>query len=613
MNKLRSASRGQALLLVTLSLFAMCGLLGLAVDLGWSYFVKKSAQNAADSAALAAAYAAVSSVGETAPFPSTYSHSLSPCPQAGTPELSTGCSYASQKTLGSLEGPGFSPGGDGGRQNVTMESGANSSPTDCTLPVPTAPCVTADYWVTVRTVEVLPQLFSAVLGNTTGVSSARATAAAVQTIVNGSLITLNRRFDTGPNGTAGVDIAVPPIVAPNGVVVASDLSGTIPSGLAGPVIARNPVVSPGLPDGPLFLDPLRGYGQPPLPTPKAGAHQCVLADSGPECVYAVGSGALSGTICYVQGRSAVNTLSQGGGNTVLPSGTYFPAQLPGQQCNGTVLPAKGGLTIGPGANVTFFANGAFGSFLFLGGLTVYGQMKMDPGEYIAVGGQSLQVSGSNASVASTGNGGAGEIIILTGSSSAFTSNSDNSAVTGNVNGDLYPGLINLINGPANTNLALVTMAQQGWLAFGPANVQTGLGNGTSAAPSGLNPSALGALGAPFPANLQPFGGVVLWQDQANSTVQYAPGGNLVLCGTGPDNACPKVPTTQTAPQLSLPGAALGLTGTIYQPRGAWIIVGAGAPLGGSLQIITGAVAGGGINISSPPAIPLRRRVVALIE
>jgi Flp pilus assembly protein TadG len=59
MMKLRSGERGQALLLVTLSLFAMCGLLGLAVDLGWSYFIQKSAQNAADSAALSAAYQAL--------------------------------------------------------------------------------------------------------------------------------------------------------------------------------------------------------------------------------------------------------------------------------------------------------------------------------------------------------------------------------------------------------------------------------------------------------------------------------------------------------------------------------------------------------------------------
>jgi hypothetical protein len=44
--------------MVTLALFMMAGIMGLAVDLGWSYFTKKSAQTAADAAALAAAEAA---------------------------------------------------------------------------------------------------------------------------------------------------------------------------------------------------------------------------------------------------------------------------------------------------------------------------------------------------------------------------------------------------------------------------------------------------------------------------------------------------------------------------------------------------------------------------
>lgn len=39
----RSRKRGQILVLMTFALFVMCGMLGLAVDVGWSYFVKKSA------------------------------------------------------------------------------------------------------------------------------------------------------------------------------------------------------------------------------------------------------------------------------------------------------------------------------------------------------------------------------------------------------------------------------------------------------------------------------------------------------------------------------------------------------------------------------------------
>ena len=145
-----------------------------------------------------------------------------------------------------------------------------------------------------------------------------------------------------------------------------------------------------------------------------------------------------------------------------------------------------------------------------------------------------------------------------------------------MNGDLYPGLMALINGPSNANLSLVALAQSGALAFGPANIQVGLGNVPSADPR-PEPDYPELTHRPYPANLQPFGGIVLWQDQANSTLQYAADGNVALCGGGINNpACPpKYPATpNSAPQLSLPGAALGLTGTIYQPRGAWISVGA---------------------------------------
>ena len=54
MNRRKQASGGQAIVMVTLALVSMCGMMGLAVDLGWSFFVQKTAQAAADGAALAA-------------------------------------------------------------------------------------------------------------------------------------------------------------------------------------------------------------------------------------------------------------------------------------------------------------------------------------------------------------------------------------------------------------------------------------------------------------------------------------------------------------------------------------------------------------------------------
>ena len=120
MMRLRGGQRGQALLLVTLSLFAMCGLLGLAIDLGWSYFIQKSAQNAADSAALSAAHQALcgpgsssscgspSAPGETVPITcgNVNCQPATACAPGNSNNLSSGCFFAQQN--------GFTPGGNGG-------------------------------------------------------------------------------------------------------------------------------------------------------------------------------------------------------------------------------------------------------------------------------------------------------------------------------------------------------------------------------------------------------------------------------------------------------------------------------------------------------------------
>src|SRR5437016_9350443 len=54
MSRRKIASSGQAIVMVTLALFAMAGLMGLAVDLGWSFYLQKQAQASADAAALSA-------------------------------------------------------------------------------------------------------------------------------------------------------------------------------------------------------------------------------------------------------------------------------------------------------------------------------------------------------------------------------------------------------------------------------------------------------------------------------------------------------------------------------------------------------------------------------
>ena len=93
--------RGQALLTVTLSLVLICGMLGLVVDLGWGFFVKKSAQAATDAAALAAARKAYSIIGQQGNY--TCGPNLdcqltaTACSDIGnTSNLHNGCQYAQQ-------------------------------------------------------------------------------------------------------------------------------------------------------------------------------------------------------------------------------------------------------------------------------------------------------------------------------------------------------------------------------------------------------------------------------------------------------------------------------------------------------------------------------------
>ena len=173
-----SKRRGQVLLLVTLAIVPVAGIVGLVTDIGYMQFVQRSAQKAADAAVLAAISnynrSQTGSVftcgsGSTAPTwvcnnPTPYS-----CPgglTAAANPVQDACLYAQQN--------GFDPVADS-RQGVFITSDVNPT---TTKPIPTAPGVNnGTWWVTARAVQKVPNLFSAVLGNTSGLVAARATAA----------------------------------------------------------------------------------------------------------------------------------------------------------------------------------------------------------------------------------------------------------------------------------------------------------------------------------------------------------------------------------------------------------------------------------------------------
>lgn len=601
--------RGQALLMVTLALFAMFGLIGLAVDLGWAFFTKKAARAAADAAALAAAEQAIADMPTpTGPFAScpTAVTCTGPTPvpcTSATRNLVNGCLYAQQN--------GFTVGGNRGHQNVTIASDIGSplipfTPGDTTnfysLP-------TAYYWVTVRVSESIPQLFSAILGNPLATSSARATAVVINQDVTGSLILLNRAKDCvylGNKISCGLDFnnsGKGTVLAPGGILLASSRNGTSlpgdPSGgpwWAGDISGgqgQTYVTAPftnirgegtvndpkghwtappgnGLLDGPAYEDPMTGKGQPPL-----------VVSAQPD--RPVPGGVIVG------GTQAAPT--------VLMEGNYYATGTVGcgKDCTETVATGAP-VQLGPG--YFEFQNSGFGDYFFWGGLVTDPSsgvtVTFAPGRYVFVG---VTGGGSNP-VFSIGNsttikdkyprgpnGDAGEILIFAGPN--------------------YPGL------EKQLGVGLVSTIKDR-LGFGTSGIKTGNNPASSVTLHGLN-----ASGSNIPEDLKTFAPVVMWQDQQNSTVKYTPDGKIdISCGGDIDNPCAKLPQNSPSPNMYLlANADSYFWGTVYQPRGSWLTLGGDNLYTGSVQLISGAIDFQGKSTISMGSLnrPLQRLVVALVE
>jgi Flp pilus assembly protein TadG len=240
------------------------GIMGLAVDLGWSYYRKQVAQTAADSAALAAAVVAENSSGTNVITCGSYNvlcQATTACPSiSGTPSnnVQNGCLYAKAN--------GFT---NGGNQTVTMYSTASGLTPDATK-------FSILYQVTATVSETNPQLFSAVAGNRFGQVTAQATAEVVQLPLPYCIYALNRTasqsvFVTGSNSS---------IVAPDCGIADNSSSSTalVVSGNAqirtgfikivgGYQIQGQSVLSPTPLTGVgAITDPLINLAAPPAPT-----------------------------------------------------------------------------------------------------------------------------------------------------------------------------------------------------------------------------------------------------------------------------------------------------------------------------------------------------------
>lgn len=626
--------RGQALVMVTLVLIGMCGLIGLAVDLGWAYFTKKSAQAAADSAAMAAAEAALNNLPAVGPYNCTQATCTTgpvSCDSvaAGT-NLEVGCRYAAMN--------GFSAKGRDGRQNVMIEAGTTSPP-------PTAPGVQTHYWVTVRTYEAIPQLFSSILGNTTGAASARATAAIANSTGIGSLILLNRQDDCipmegGSQLSCGVDLLVNAnnnqgmyaLQADGGILMASTNYGAGKNGRyagenqgGGTVnapftyIRESGWVSNGgsstwiqtpvneKPDGNPFRDPMRGKYQPPPPA----ADKVVEPQMFPQGVV---GGVITGS------NDPANPL-------VLQPGAYYASTLDSKTnqvyATGQPVQITGAVHFSKGS-------GDFAEYVFFGGVSAIqaGQgstnFRFDPGRYV-IAGRMPQANGdplplfdittnlvmTDGTAVNAANYGPqadpGEIFIFTDTNYVGWDWTTQTAVPLHVPAKLTTDLGNKLGRVVDK------------LEFGISGFQAG--NNTDVV---VNLHGINRQNSIVPEPLRKFEApILIWQDQNNSVLRYYddPSDPLTFnkaCVVADDvSACGNSRlASNKSPQLffkASPGS--NLYGVIYQPRGAWTTLGGGSGYTGPLQIVAGGfrIQGNAVLHLAGINDPMMRNIVALVE
>ncbi len=567
--------RGQIVVMVTLGLLAMCGMLGLVVDLGWSYFVKKSAQGAADAAALAAALAAFDTAGPSAPYNSKCGVSLvcspTPVPCPASDNLMAGCLYAQQN--------GFAVDGHAGRQSVRMAANAEFPPAS----PPTAPGIPVYYWVTVRTVENVPQLFSAVFGNSSGVVSARATAGIASIPFPGVIYGLNIITDPGPFGT-GVDISMTGghgqnwIKTVGGVYMASEANG--PSNWAGEtsgtgtveasvinIYGAGGVKEPGyysptpvnLSNFEPFRDPVekatRLVGQPDAPDPQSAPLQ------------AVSGGTIFGDCTNPP---------------TVSSGTYYATDQNGEPT---------GAPIRVNGCVNFGSPGQFNNFVFAGGLhfaDTGSQVKVAPGRYFAAG--ALR----NNDVFYMRNG-----VELTDYTPLVDGNAQPTQDLGEIfvfTDQNYPGLPI----PADLKQRLDALG----LGYGRVEVQTGNTDSSEISLHGLTTDPV--LRTSLPGNLQHFSPVVLYVDQGNSRIDYD---NGVLQKPG-DPGCTAEPCLSDTTEVDDPMMMLqsspnyDVFGTVYVPRGGSLQFQGSGNIDAPSQFIAGTFGlRGGAQINPQPLNP----------
>jgi len=173
--------------MLAVAITTMCGFLALAVDVGLAYTIRKSAQSAADAAALAGAQQAFSAAGWSA-FATQIETAVNAgqavsatCPSGvecqpsrtclpGTPNppqtnIDSACLYALSNGFSTASNNGYT-------QTVSVMGSGVNSPSSYGYALglgfqAPAPSMSAYYWVEVGITESIPYLFGGILKNNT--------------------------------------------------------------------------------------------------------------------------------------------------------------------------------------------------------------------------------------------------------------------------------------------------------------------------------------------------------------------------------------------------------------------------------------------------------------
>jgi len=629
----------------------MAGMMGLAVDLGWSYFTQKVAQASADGAALAAVHEAWARRGGlSSGWSCSTGNSAAYCQAASPADCATiqgdtssnlyhGCLYA--KNIG------FNYSSATSHQNVRVQADVGpalggSFPPTVTGILP----ANMVYWVTVRTVQTTPQLFSSMLGNTKGTVAAIATAAAVNTILPGSFYGLNHEGDclTDGKGGAKYDCGVDIDVKSAGNTTCLDASGNN-TNISGKVCAAGGIYLASSCNG--GTTNVTGCTDPGNNSPNfAGSAQNNATVWGGNSTIVQNSGSVtsdgkvagdsswipahtnSSNSSYFQdpthkltqpplmASSALSTCGVQGGN--LPAGTWGPYQYysyTNTDASGKPIPDGKTITVNSNNAVTFASNGA------CPGYSTSGAAAGSFPDYIFYGGLVMNPGGGNGGNSTTINFGSGQYVMAGTLNNTTVSGCDGPCVfaavnNGNLNGSAggtqfiftdakYPGLDTQVQAIPNYNNALSQIPN---LVQGDIEIK----------------NVTATLTAPQPSTgstLAPWSNILFWQDRRNSadTVNVADGS--VTSQSGPCSTCD---VTATSPRFLMGpgGATLNLTGVLYQPRGSWFeLTSGGSAASGNvrLQLITGALTCGSggcgsatVQLLSPTA-PIIEFVTALIQ